>query len=241
LGAGGPVGDLAFAGGRLWRLEFAGGQTYEPLPPVILRSYDVTDPAAPRQASRAVLPLASAFTYDPLRLVLDGDLAYVLFTEKTSSTDRQRWLAIVDLADPDQPDVVARMALSEPYGDLLVRWGHAFVADAAGILVVDVRRPASPVLLGRLVGEPALGADSLWLDRGLLTVAGGASGILVYRPDLDWPPEAGVPTATPTSAPPSPTTFPSPWPTLTPPPPPASATPPRPPSPVRLPLLLRNK
>lgn len=226
----GPFSQLVLADQTLSLLHFDGGQTYAPLPPLRLATFDISNPTAPVRVADAVVGLAQTFTGDPVILAEAGDTAIALYTEKLTATEERPYLAMLDTSNRASPSILTRLPLSAPYGDIAIAWGHAFITLADGVLVLDIREPALPRVLGKLAGVPSLAPNSIVVIGGLLYVASGLAGVLVYRPDLPWPPEAGAATPTATLAAATPNATATPWPTLTPVPPP---------DPIWLPLTLR--
>jgi hypothetical protein len=113
---------------------------------------DVANPAAPVELGRFEFPYASA-------IEAHGDLVYA------SSTTNGGYFRIIDVADPAQPQELGSVVTSQTY-DLTVRGDHAFLADGAdfgdgGLRVVDVSKPAMPVVVGQDTGCPyAMGVDA---------------------------------------------------------------------------------
>ena len=77
---------------------------------------------------------------DPERLVMEGDMAYVIGSGE---------LILADLSDPAHPFVAGRLTVPQPV-DLVLSGSLAFVAESIspGLAIVDIADPTAPRLLG---------------------------------------------------------------------------------------------
>ena len=119
---------------------------------------DVEDPAHPTIRSE------SYFGYDVKNVDIDGDLAYLIGD----------WLTIVDVSDPDDPEVISNTAIDFGRG-VLVEGSRVHVVHNAGLSAYDVTAPETPQRLW-IVGE-ASGTD-VALDGSTALVAGIDQGLV---------------------------------------------------------------
>ncbi len=180
-------------------------------PMMRLELYRLAGPGGALQITDADFGAPSGYASGLPQVDLDGDNAYIVVPEGKSYATQRFHLYIVNLEDPLQPRKLASLPLAGFPISLLVRDGHAFIhegcprrGDTCSVEIVDVRDPAAPVVAGRLPGGAigqSLGlsgnVNSVAVEHGLVYVATGASGIYVYRPNLDWSPKVNVPTLTP--------------------------------------------
>jgi hypothetical protein len=129
-----------------------------------LRVVDASDPAHPRQVGAYDCGGAYAVS-----VAVSGTIAYVA----TSMLD-QVALHVVDVSDPAHPLRLAAFAEPPdwgPFRGIALDGDTVYVADEAGIGLIDVHNPAGPVALGHL-----------WLDleRYMATVAVAAQGTVAY-------------------------------------------------------------
>ncbi len=134
--------------------------------------------------------LSRALTYNPNgaltganNIVIAGNYAYV-------TTDTQ--LVIVDLSIPLQPKVAAQVTLDHPRA-VAVQFMYAFVVDAAGLKVIDIRNLQGKGEVHAVDGAfvPLAHANDIYVARTYAYVADGADGIAIIdvekaeQPKLD--------------------------------------------------------
>jgi hypothetical protein len=142
--------------------------------PIGLRVHDITDPTDP-------VPLGS--TAEVLStspdLAVRGDLVAVA----------QNWLgvALVDVADPDSPEVVG--SVPGTFGAVALGGSRLYAGTPHGFAIYDVSVPSTPALLGELTIAPEAETLDLDLERRsfggsapvpVLWVAAGPAGIRAY-------------------------------------------------------------
>lgn len=195
----GKLGDIDADGDRMGVLRY---DTDDPFnvpaeAPLRLDVYSLGDRAAPVRLASQEFGAAGRHREGMPQIDLDGDHAFITAIE----------MHIVSIADPTRPQLVASLRLPGKPISLLAQDGHAFVNiecaghdEPCGVAVIDTRTPSAPRIIGWLPTDGTSESpptqsrhDSVAVERGLVYVASGAAGIYVYRPRLDWPPEAGVP------------------------------------------------
>lgn len=135
-----------------------------------LEIIDITVPEASFTVASVELSLGAGLT------VQDG-LAYI--------ADYWEGLWIVDVAEPQEPEVIGHAELGHGSSDVVVSAGYAYVANQShgGIEVVDVSTPESPVLVATVEGECcAFGID---VAGDYLYLAVNSDGLRVF--DLSIP------------------------------------------------------
>lgn len=92
------------------------------------------------------------------------------------ATSRENGLLVLDLVEPERPQIVATLALPGQARNLVVEGGVGYIAcDRAGLALVDISAPASPQLLTTLP-ELAM-VQGLAIGEGRLYVSLFASGV----------------------------------------------------------------
>ena len=150
-----------------------------------LRIIRVDSPAAPVEVG------VYAVTGNAVALALDGAYLYMLVEEAGAIR-----MEVVNVSDAQNPTraghyiPVPVVMISDAHVDLDVDAGYAYLAlDAAGLQVVDVRNPRSPVLVGRVAMAGLardvdvdtlyayVAAESSW-DPGLADYVGGGLSVV---------------------------------------------------------------
>jgi hypothetical protein len=92
-------------------------------------------------------------------------------------------LVVIDIDQPLQPRIIARIAELKKVTGIAVQFRYAFVSDETGLHTVDMTDPARP----RVVAHLAIAdARSIYVARTYAYVAGGAQGMIIVdveRPD----------------------------------------------------------
>ncbi|HEX8163807.1 MAG TPA: multiheme c-type cytochrome [Pyrinomonadaceae bacterium] len=137
--------------------------------------------------------LKRALTWNPGGVLDGANNIAVAGTHAYVTTDRA--LVVIDIDDPLQPSVVARIPLRRPRA-VAVQFRYAFVVDDEGLKVVDVTTPARARLVeGALV--PLRHAQDVYVARTYAYVADGADGVAIMdvtkpeQPRLDQTFDAG--------------------------------------------------
>ncbi len=135
---------------------------------------DISNPQKPVRIS--FLPLPSN------DIVLRGDLAYVV---------GRQGLSVVDIANPERPVQIGLLATSDPFMDIALGAGYAYIAGTyADFLVVDITAPDHPVQAG-LFAVPGQVQDVAAIDNYVYLAASGCLLVLdVTDPHL--PAQVGV-------------------------------------------------
>jgi hypothetical protein len=131
-----------------------------------LRIYSISNPAAPTLvASMDTLAYCES-------VVISGQYAYIAAAERSH---------IVDITNPAAPVYVGRINAYGGYHQYInVRSGYAYVCDYnAGLAVVNVTNPASPVNVVSLPTIPRIGC--VVFDGNYAYIAAGDSGLKVYN------------------------------------------------------------
>jgi hypothetical protein len=127
------------------KLVDAGGRRYAVLAGSPSSVIDVTDPAAPS--------LVAQIAFNAHTLFIEGTMAYLV-------TGFDATLGIYDLADPRAPQERARfevttLALGSGFHDVHASGGVVYLsAYGHGLVVVDARAPAAPVVTGMTDKDP---------------------------------------------------------------------------------------
>ncbi len=125
--------------------------------------------------------LKRAVTWNPDR-VLDG-ARHITIGGSNLYILTPRGLAIVSVADPLEPRLVAQLALNDPRASVL-QFRYLFVTGGAGLEAIDVTRPEAPrVLSGNTI--PIRDAHGIYVARTYAYVAAGAEGIVIV--DVERP------------------------------------------------------
>lgn len=122
--------------------------------------------ANPRLAGRLDLAFHTGH-----RVALDGSLAYV--------TSYSTGLYVVDVSDPDAPEIVGELATpGDSALDVALDGTHVYVADLdVGTYIIDVSEPTAPVLVATV--SSAEGAFELGIEGTTLCVATGDGGLQI--------------------------------------------------------------
>ena len=113
-------------------------------------------------------------------VVLDDASGVSKPSSKTiAAANGMKGLAIVDFSAP-KPKLVATTDLGGEARALAVHNGHAFVAaGAAGLVIVDVRKPTEPTVVARLMPKTTDMARGISLSENLALLCLGDSGLVV--------------------------------------------------------------
>lgn len=88
-------------------------------------------------------------------------------------------LVAVDVLNPDAPVLVGGVELGAAAVDIEILSGHAYIAaGAGGLIVVDIRTPASPVVVARYIPEPAF-IEAVESVQGAILATNGSDGLHV--------------------------------------------------------------
>ncbi len=100
----------------------------------------------------------------PKEVALLGHLAYVATDVVLGSLEASAGLAIIDVEDPAQPRLVARVDYPDGLADVVVADGRAYLATEwpTSLQVLDLSQPDQPRELGRV--ELGLGTSRLAVD-----------------------------------------------------------------------------
>ena len=147
-----------------------------------LTIYDVSDPRAPEEVGRLALPHFENEDVD-----LGGDILLI----SNDAAESTGILYVIDISDPSAPAILTPF----PMGGNPVEGGpghtascileckFAWVTDAAGIKVIDLRDPAAPVDMGTF--ETPAGGDiathDVQVDKQGLAWVVGFGGAVAYR------------------------------------------------------------
>jgi hypothetical protein len=170
-----------------------------------VKSFDISDPARPREGKPLPIPAGVPRTIDrqgPLGyLTADNFGFYILdfaeaagakivgafplpgFTYGLAVSGGYAYLAnsdtglhILDIRDPKAPAEVGALKLDGEPSGLAVRDGIAYVASGpAGLLMIDVRQPSSPKVLGAIASDDF--SSAVALDGDFAFVADGNAGV----------------------------------------------------------------
>jgi len=162
-----PV-EIGNSPGSAYAVEVVGSMAYVSASYDGLRIVDVSDPAAP-------IELGAIDTPGSVRdIVVRGGLAYLAEYERY-----ERVLRIIDVLDPSAPVEVSVIELEGGWAIRIVD-GLAYVADGfAGVAVVDVANPLSPLLLGSRKAPSITG--NLVISGDLVYAATRDAGIRVIE------------------------------------------------------------
>jgi hypothetical protein len=129
--------------------SFAYVATYTPTRFYVL---DINDPTTP--IVRSSIPLVRSpidledSSSNPVKIALDGTLAYVTLSNRSTGLGS---LHIIDIVDPTNPTQVGALELPNPPVGLAVAEHFAYIpASAAGVLVVNVQDPTHPAFTSPL-------------------------------------------------------------------------------------------
>lgn len=108
---------------------------------------DISDPYNPRTVAKCD---TGGDTRDVL---INGTIAYV--------SDVFGGLVVVDISNPLQPQIVGQCRATASKGERLALFDHyiAMACQEAGLQVIDIAEPSSPVLVGGYVSERVAGKD----------------------------------------------------------------------------------
>jgi hypothetical protein len=150
-------------------------------------------PALPTVLGRLSLPMASHGGIGDIRL--SGDLLYFSASAFAGASPHAGGLRIINVADASNPTLVG--SLDVPSGNipwkgtgLAVAGNQVFAMSPSGVLVIDVSKPASPVLQGLAPFPSAFGTclgGTAVADADLLYVGAyceppsGQGGLAIYR------------------------------------------------------------
>ena len=134
----------------------------------VLRVFDVSIPDQPVQVAQAAAPSSSS-CFD---LALVDDTALVV--------ERANGLGIYDISNPLQPQRVGNVRLPGGLANsILVRDRVAYVgAESAGIIILDVDNPRTPVILGSKRGRGS--ANGVHVDGSFAAAAEWSQGISLF-------------------------------------------------------------
>ena len=122
-----------------------------------------------------------ALTWNPDGL-LDG-AEYAAFAGHILYVSTDDEVVVVDLDEPLEPKVLARIGMNDPHG-LMVQFRYLFVTDDDGLKVVDVTRPEAPrVVEGAVVRLRE--ANRVFVARTYAYVAAGSEGLVIV--DVERP------------------------------------------------------
>ncbi|MFN0144483.1 MAG: hypothetical protein ACKVP6_13730 [Mycobacterium sp.] len=205
----GIITDMAVDGSRLALIH----KPQAPVPPEAeprVEIYNIADPAKPARVADIDFQAVGIgeFAIPPSQIEFADDTVFIAALA-WNRPEKPFQLHAFDVADPTAPRHLATLALPMSPTDLIVQDGYLFAitqcsspaAAGCSIVIVDVRDPANSRIAGQLPGasgaaeanpEVRKSPNSVAVGHGLVYVASGAAGIYVYRPRLDWPPEAGV-------------------------------------------------
>jgi hypothetical protein len=149
------------------------GLLYGAAPEAGLVVFDVQDPAAPIELSRLGLAAGAEGAY---ALAISGGRAYVV---------GEAGLAIVDVADPRQPQLLGLVpGVGAGAGDLSLSGTTVLVSNLIGVFAVDVADPANARVVSRLVLPRSMAVD--------VAVAGHIA-VVDHQALVSYPgPEAGM-------------------------------------------------
>jgi len=99
-------------------------------------------------------------------ITIAGNYVYILC---------KRGLAVISIADPLAPQIVATVPLVEPRA-IAIQFRYAFVTDAEGLKVLDVTWPEKVALRASL---PIAEANDLYVARTYAYVAAGSQGLAI--------------------------------------------------------------
>ncbi len=127
---------------------------------------DLTDPMHPALLGTVDVP--------GFGIALAGDHAYVATSWPWVGYD----LAVIDISDPADPQIVVDGGSSQPYGGIDVAGDRAYIAALdEGVLVFDITDPTSPALVGSCA--VAYAAIDIAVDGDYAYVADGNAGLSV--------------------------------------------------------------
>jgi hypothetical protein len=128
---------------------------------------DVSNPATPTQIGYA------ATGYRTTKVVFDGNYAFV------SNGDSMK---VIDISSPENPQIVAGIAVDDRAVNISVGVGKVFVADRNfGLHCIDITDPTAPSILHQAtIVPPASGsAFNVYYSEGKAYVAYGDAGVRV--------------------------------------------------------------
>ncbi len=138
-----------------------------------LITYDVRDPAAPRELGRLPLPVFQNEDLD-----VDGGIALLAedMPVTTPDTPVGGQLLVVSVSDPSRPMLLSQVSLPDGAGHtatclLACRWAYA--SNGSTLVAVDLRKPAAPVV-HRIPLPPASASihDVEEDERGIVWLSG---------------------------------------------------------------------
>jgi hypothetical protein len=185
----GDASAQAMAGSMLYVTSYAEQRGVEPVT-VTLSVVDVSRPAQP--TIRSTLDVAGVTGYAGYdwhtAVAADGPSAYVVVTGRgVRGGPVSSALHVIDVTDPRQPAVRARLPLEVAPAHVTFAHGHLLLPGEEGVLVVDVRDPARPAPRG-LIPTGGEAAHQAQIQDDLAYVTAGDGGLWVLRPHLEgWP------------------------------------------------------
>lgn len=162
-----------------------------------LLSFDLENPESPGLADS----IDSAGFYG---LVVSGGYAYVTYQSSVADDSEPSGLVIIDISDPGNMSVSARLAtLGTPYG-VAVEGGYAYVTfnsgTSAGVQFIDIGNPESPESAGTYTDGLLFPLDIDVSDSYLYVADAGVGLLAVNISDLQNPVAASLESFGPVAA-----------------------------------------
>jgi len=145
-----------------------------------LQVIDITDPQNPHIISYVDNPFHAAYC-----VALLGNYAYVssYVSSGPSFVRIFGFLQVIEVSDPESPQVVGGVIIPQGAGDLVLSGNHAYLAEEY-LCVIDIADPTNPHFLG---GSGTLGSANCVAASGDLFLVGGSTGLQVLPAQCDPP------------------------------------------------------
>ncbi len=136
----------------------------------VIHIFNIIDPVNPKKLSEAISPQVMR-RCDPV--VAKDTVAFATLRTNGPCGGAQSILAVFDIKDIERPIQKAFYRVPEPYG-LGYQDDVLYVCDRSGLMVFDIAKPYTPVLLKTLTGDsfidvvPSMGSLICWVSKGII-------------------------------------------------------------------------
>jgi hypothetical protein len=152
--------------------------------------WDVTDPT---QIERIAEIQVDARTVNDVKVSEDGRIAVI---SREGASNRRNGLVIVDVADPRNPEIIARYddQMTGGVHNVFVEDGHVYaINNGRRWDIINIEDPTQPFRVGRYESSiPGRSIHDVWVRDGVAFQAGNTEGIVVV--DVGGGGQGGSPT-----------------------------------------------